>query len=123
MRPTIAVVEPEPIGALSARKLVLEAAKFNVITAHSTEEAMECFDAFPRVSAAVLVAQDAIACEKLTRYVKEQNPKLPVIVLSPRVGFQCVGADHLISSRDPGALLELARKLFGDPREIDPSPR
>ena len=34
-RPTILIVEPEPNEALSARKLVVETAKFNVTTAYS----------------------------------------------------------------------------------------
>ena len=42
MRPTIMVAEPEPLQALSVRKLVLENAKSNVLTAHSTVEAIEC---------------------------------------------------------------------------------
>src|SRR4051812_48605380 len=42
-RPTLLVAEPEPEAALSVRKLVLETAKFNVLTAHSDEETVELF--------------------------------------------------------------------------------
>ena len=37
-RATFIMAEPEPEQALSARKLVLETAKFNVITSHSVGE-------------------------------------------------------------------------------------
>src|SRR5690349_2301472 len=46
-RPTLIVAEPEPGQALSTRKLVLETAKFNVLTAHSTDEALDVFQSFP----------------------------------------------------------------------------
>jgi hypothetical protein len=36
--PTLLVAEPEPLEALSVRKLVLENAEFNVLTAHSRRE-------------------------------------------------------------------------------------
>ena len=38
------------------RKLVLETAKFNVLTAHSSREALDLFHLFPNVSLVILVA-------------------------------------------------------------------
>lgn len=113
------VLEPEPVGALSARKLVLETAKFNVITAHSFEEGIECFDTFPKVSAAVIATQDRAACQEMGRYIKARNPGLPVIVLSPVIGFECPGADHHLSSHKPEKLLTLMRELLGDPIQME----
>ena len=54
-RPTLLIAEPDPVQALSVRKLVMETAKYNVMTAHSTREAIDIFHLFPNVSAAVLV--------------------------------------------------------------------
>lgn len=58
-RPTILIAEEEPGAALSTRKLVLETAKFNVLTAHSTREAITVFQKFPNVSA-VVVAESVV---------------------------------------------------------------
>ena len=48
------VAEPEPLQALSTRKLVLETGKFNVLTAHSTEEGIDLLRLFPNVDAIIL---------------------------------------------------------------------
>lgn len=53
-RPTVLLAKPEPDQALSVRKFVIESAKFNVITAHSGNEALELFQAFPNVSGVVV---------------------------------------------------------------------
>src|SRR3954470_176535 len=47
VRPTLLVAETEPVSALSVRKLVLETAKFNVLTAHSQEEEIEILGVAP----------------------------------------------------------------------------
>lgn len=118
IRPTVIVAEPEPPEALSTRKLVLETAKFNVLTVHSTEEALETFAVFPECSTIVLVASEAIDCEAIVTKIRSSNGarKLPIIALAPRIGFACEGADYVLPSGDPHSLLELARSLFGDPR-------
>ena len=56
-RPTFIMAEPEPEQALSARKLVLETAKFNVITAHSVSETRELLQQFPNASALIIHSQ------------------------------------------------------------------
>jgi DNA-binding LytR/AlgR family response regulator len=117
VRPTLLVAEPEPLQALSVRKLVLETAKYNVITAHSTEEAFELVQLFPNISAAVVVRDSAIDCEAIAEQVKKVLKK-PVIAVSPQVKQHCKGADHQVSSYEPQDLLDLARSLLGDPREM-----
>lgn len=119
MRPTILVAEPEPLQALSVRKLVLETGKFNVLTAHSTREALEFVEAFPKISAAVLVAEDSIACEQIAEAIRKKLAAVPIVALSPLEGFTCPGADHNLSSHNPEELVELMRELLGDPRAVD----
>jgi CheY-like chemotaxis protein len=120
-RPTFLLAEPEPDQALSVRKLVLESAKYNVLTAHSGREALDLFHMFPNVSAVVLHSQIRdMDCETVLRNVKGKVPDAMTIFLSAGVAAQCQGADHRVSSHDPEALLNLLRRLFGDPRtEID----
>lgn len=116
-RPTILLAEPEPDQALSVRKLVIESAKFNVITAHNGNEALELFQAFQNVSGVVVHSQlSGVDCESVIRKVKETVPDAVTIFLPAGIAAQCKGADHTVSSYDPEALLDLLRRLFGDPR-------
>jgi CheY-like chemotaxis protein len=115
-RPTFLVAETEPEQALSVRKLVLETAKYNVVTAHSTREAMDLVELFPKMSAAILVLDSAIDCDQIARSIKGKNKDMPIIALSPRIGQRCNWADHTISSHEPEQLVLLMRSLVGDPR-------
>jgi len=115
-RPTIIIAEPEPKEALSVRKLAIETAKFNVITAYSAEEATELLRLFPKVDGAVVVSE-LKGCEKVTDAAKKLNASLPVIALSASRHQRCGNADHNISSHEPEELLNLLRSLLGDPRK------
>jgi len=124
VRPTFLVVEPEPGNALSTRKLVLETAKFNVLTAHSWHEAEELFDLFPRVNAVIVTNEvdEGKVCSDFVKRVKQRNPRPATVVLAPHVAHMCDDADHLLSSHDPQSLVNLMRSLFGDPRPDDLGP-
>jgi len=114
-RPTLLVAEPEPGQALSTRKLLLETAKFNVLTAHSGAEALDLFHLFPKLDLVILVDDKCINCEAISRKIKSES-KSPIVVLTPFIGRRCGSADHNLSSHEPEALLELIRSLLGDPR-------
>lgn len=119
VRPAFLVAEPEPLQSLSVRKLVLETAKFNVLTAHSTEEAIAMFQLFPNVAGAVLVAGDrSIDCGKIAKVIKAMTPKVPVVALLSS-NDSCDSADHRLSPLGPEDLLALLREKFGDPRKMD----
>ena len=118
-RPTFIIAEPEPEQALSARKLVIETAKFNVVTAHSSKEMLESLDLFPGVSAVIIHSSlKGGTAATLVKQVKAKRNDMPVILLSPS-GTGVKGADHAVSSHDPQELVNLLRELFGDPREMD----
>jgi DNA-binding NtrC family response regulator len=117
-RPVFIIAEPEPEQALSARKLVIETAKFNVITAHSGAEMEQSLKDFPLADAVII--HNSLAGGSAARFVKmvkSQTPAMPVIVLSPS-GNGVKGADHAVSSHEPEELVILLRRLFGDPRKI-----
>lgn len=114
-RPTILVAESEPLQALSIRKLVLETAKFNVLTAHTTDEALDIFRLFPNVNVAVLVMDGCIDCELVARSIKHAAPSIPIIATSARIAQKCEHADHLLNSHEPETLITLMRTLVGDP--------
>ena len=115
-RPTLLVAEPEPEQALSVRKLVLETGKFNVLTAHSTREALDIFHLFPNISGAILVGDTDINCGEIGNHIKSATNKVPIIYLHPSIGGRCASADHHLSSHEPELLLQLVRSLLGDPR-------
>jgi hypothetical protein len=119
-RPTLLVAEPEPLQALSVRKLVLEAAKFNVLTAHSTREGLDLFHLFPNISMAILVHGKQIDCEKIADGIKAATDKVPIIYISTLIGGECKGADHNVPMGEPEQLLNLVQSLLGDPRKLEP---
>lgn len=119
-RPAFLVAEPEPEQALSARKLLLETFKFNVITAHSERETVDLLHLFPNVNALILhCGIENFDAENVIHVVKATTPELPVIALTP-TEREFAWADHVVQSHDPQELLELVHKLFGDPRKNPP---
>lgn len=113
------MAEVEPAEGLSARKLVLETGKFNVITAHSVEEALETLRVFPNVDVVVLHSSlcGEMDCNSVVAEVKKQAPGMAVIALSPLPSNHFKLADHNISSHEPQELLNLLRSRWGDPRQ------
>ena len=116
-RPTLLIAEPEPANALSARKLVMETAKFNVVTAHSGGETFELLQKFPNVDAIVVHSElrDASVPEIFGK-VKQADRSKPTILLMSGVERSRKDADYTLPSDEPQELLGLLRELFGDPR-------
>jgi CheY-like chemotaxis protein len=112
IRPCFLVIDREFPGSISTRKLVIETAKFNVLTAYSGQEALELFTRFPAVSGVVLDGGlDDISCEEVATKIKLLQPKVPIIVIAAP-GFKgCTQADYQLESFDPAKLLEILRSL------------
>ena len=106
------VVEAEPAQGLSTRKLLLESAKHNVVTAYSSEEGIRMFKRFPGVDA-VVVDSELKGNERLAAWVKEQNPKIRIVCLSPREGAETSWGDETVNSHDPAALLKMLEEMGG----------
>ncbi len=119
-RPSFLVAEPEPEQALSARKLLLETFKYNVITAHTVTETLDLVRLFPNVDALILhCGIPDFDAERAIQTVKKTVPTLPIIALTPTErDFQW--ADYVVQSHDPQELLDLVQRLFGDPRKNPP---
>ncbi|HVG27399.1 MAG TPA: hypothetical protein VM865_07320 [Acidobacteriaceae bacterium] len=112
VRPCFLVLDREHASSISTRKLVIETAKFNVITAYSGEEAWDTVREFPAIHGAVLNAyvQD-IPCAELVARFKEFAPELPIVVVRGPGAYACEGADFYVDSFDPSQLLQLLQKL------------
>jgi DNA-binding NtrC family response regulator len=122
VRPCFLVIDPEYPGSISTRKLILETAKFNVLTAYSGREAIETLRVFPAVSGAVVNADmdadaDDIPCHAVVEALKAINPRIPIIAISGPAGRRCAGADHQLESFDPRKLLGILSALY--PKEFE----
>jgi CheY-like chemotaxis protein len=106
------VIDREFPGSISTRKLVIETAKFNVLTAYSGQEALEIFYRFPAISGIVLDGGlDDLSPSDVTNEVKRAQPKMPVIVIATPGFSGCPEADYQLESFDPARLLETLRGL------------
>ena len=111
-RPCFLVIDREFPGNISTRKLVIETAKFNVLTAYSGKEALEIFNRYPAVNGIVLDGGlDDLSASEVTREVKKNQPYMPVIVIATPGFTGCPEADYQLESFDPGRLLDILRSL------------
>ncbi len=113
VRPCFLVIDREHAGAISTRKLVIETAKFNVLTSYSSAEAIATLEKFPAVDGVVLDAgMDDMHCTDLVRGLHQIRPNLPIIAISPPGSPNCDGVTHQLESFDPRRLLAILEKLM-----------
>ncbi len=113
IRPCFLVVDREFPGSISTRKLVIETAKFNVLTAYSAREALETLREFPAIHGAVLDGDmREMPCDVLVKGLKEIKPGLPVVVITGPDEANCGNADHHLESFDPKQLLGILQKML-----------
>ena len=118
-RPCILVIDHEFPGTISTRKLVIETAKFNVITAYSSHEGMETLERFPNVDAVVLNSGNRdIPCAELVAAIKKMLPKLPVVVTSDSGQDDCGMGNHSVRTFEPASLLETLRGIFPEADKV-----
>lgn len=111
-RPCFLVIDREYSGSISTRKLVIETAKFNVITAYSSDEAIDTLIMFPAVRGVVLDAgMKDMPCESLVQKLKSVGPSVPIIVVTAPGILKCTGADHYLESFEPSRILSRLQKL------------
>ncbi len=112
VRPCFLVIDREYGANISTRKLVIETAKLNVLTAYSGAEAIEMLKRFPNLDGIVLDAGiEDIPFEELIARLKAIGPKIPtVLVRTPRSGHSQL-ADYELESFDPVRLLDLLRNF------------
>ncbi len=112
-RPCILVIDHEFPGTISTRKLVIETAKFNVITAYSSKEGLETLVRFPNMDGVVLNAGNHdIPCVEAVAAIRQRHPEVLIIITSDTGLDDCDGTHHTVRTFDPAALLEKLRSLF-----------
>jgi DNA-binding NtrC family response regulator len=112
IRPCFLVVDRETSSGISTRKLVIETAKFNVITAYSSREAIDTLARFPAIDGVVADAgMEDLPCTELVSKLKKMQPAIPIIVICTPTGTHCKEADHNLESFDPRKLLDLLERM------------
>jgi DNA-binding NtrC family response regulator len=113
VRPCFLVIDREFPGSISTRKLVIETAKFNVLTAYSAHEALETLREFRQIHGVVLDADIRdLPCELLVQGLKEIKPGIPIVVIAGPGEEVCPSADFQVESFDPKQLLGILQRLL-----------
>lgn len=112
MRPCFIMLDYEFPGSISSRKLVIESAKLNVITAYSQEEAIETLERFPRVDGVVMNVQTEgrLSCQEIIERLEAIRSDIPIVTVSP-TGDRRGGEEFHVSSYDPGQLLKVLEQI------------
>lgn len=125
MRPIFLVIDPPDPESLSTRKLVLESAMFNVLTANSCDEGKELIENMPVHG---IVVHERAFHGKDPRVtiaeLRQTRPNAPVILLSVNPSGKD-GADRVLSSHDPVELVRVIREMLNlpaDPTRWEPEP-
>jgi hypothetical protein len=101
------MMEEELPEGLSARKLVMETSKHNVLTAYSAGEGLDLLRRFPAIDAVLLHAGVIDRKPGLIRDVRVIAPSVPIIVASPGENQLPPLADYVIDSHKPHVLVQL----------------
>ncbi len=113
MRLVVLMVEVEQPEGISARKLILETARHNVITAYSGDDAVKLLQRFPNVDLAVIHTElEGQAFQSTVRRLRGVRPDLSIVAISPVIADKLEGVNFVLSSYDPQALLDLLAKRF-----------
>ena len=113
MRLIVLMIEVEQPEGVSTRKLVLETARHNVISAYTTAVGVKLLRRFPNVDVAVIHTEmDDYPFDQTVRELKQIRSDVPVVGISPDADREKSGADYMVSSHDPHALLQLLAERF-----------
>ena len=112
VRPCFLVLDPEHPGSISTRKLVIETAKFNVLTAYSGTEAIETMAQFPAIHGTVLDGRATdMPVEEVVSKLRSMKAKMPIVVIAAPGAEAPENADYVVESLDPRSLLEVLKEI------------
>lgn len=101
----ILMIEEEQPEGLSARKLVVETVKHNVLTAYNAQDGIDLLRRFPAVDAVLVHAAQIERHPNLLAEVKALAPRMPIILASPFAQHGSSDANFVVDSHKPQALL------------------
>ena len=113
MRPCFIILDSDFPGSISARKLVIESAKLNVITVYGQQEAIETLDRFPHVDGVVVNSEmeGRLSCREIIDKLRSVRGDIPIVTVSASGHAPCDGEQFHVSSYDPRKLLNVLEKV------------
>jgi hypothetical protein len=106
------MMEEEQPEGLSARKLVVETAKHNVLTAYDADEGIELLRRFPNIDAVLVHARVLDKQPNLLARVKMLSPNTPIILASPGGDHKRPEVTYTVDSHRPIDLVMLLADKF-----------
>jgi hypothetical protein len=101
------MIEEEQQEGLSARKLVVETVKHNVLTAYNAKDGVDLLTRFPNVDAILVHSRQLSKWPNLLSEVKTLCPGKPIILASPFAEEIRPEVTFVVDSHKPPALLKL----------------
>ena len=103
----VLMIESEQPEGLSARKLVVETAKHNVLTAYSAEDGLGLLRRFPNVDVILVHGPLIEQNPDLLTVVREQAAEIPIILAAPFGNMSSPHVNYVVDSHHPEDLLTL----------------
>ncbi len=108
----ILMIESEQPEGLSARKLVVETEKHNVLTSYNAQNGIRLLKRFPNVDAVLVHSALLEENPDFLSEVKSHANNVPIILASPLANVHSPEADYVIDSFRPQDLLKLLNEDF-----------
>ena len=103
----VLMIEAEQPEGLSSRKLVVETAKHNVLSAYSKEDGLELLRRFPSVDAIFVHGALVENSPEILNSLKERAPDVPLVLAAPFGNLSSPLANFVVDSHHPQELLRL----------------
>jgi len=103
----VLMMEEEQPEGLSARKLVVETAKHNVLTAYNLRDGLDLLHRFPNVDVILVHSRMLEQRGDLLAEVKRTCPGKPIILATPFANDHRPEADFVVDSHKPHELVRL----------------
>lgn len=103
----VLMLEEEQPEGLSARKLVVETAKHNVLTAYNLHDGLDLLHRFPNVDVILVHSRLLEQRSDLLSEVKRVCPGKPIILATPFANDRRPEADFVVDSHKPHELVKL----------------
>jgi hypothetical protein len=101
------MIEEEQPEGLSARKLVVETVKHNVLTAYNAKDGLDLLTRFPHVDVVLVHAGQLHKTPGLMSEIRKLCPSKPLVLASPFAEESGPEANFVVDSHKPQALLKL----------------
>jgi CheY-like chemotaxis protein len=113
IRLVVLMVEVEQPEGISARKLILETARHNVLTAYDGNTAVKLLERFPNVDLAVLHTElEGEPFSRTVRRLREIRSDLYIVAITPISHVRLDGVDKVLNSHEPQQLLDFLASEF-----------